>query len=177
MSTSSNDKTSSELPPEANSGGITDLREQVAALIALTISERTDSMRKGKGAAGSVGWIAAVTALLAAIGSSLGASQSLYMSTQINETQRQINARQKRLDLEGSRTAENSRIGNLYLYQKSCGAIPLDDTTKWNEYARCVFQTPTGQLPEGDFLQISDNKRFECLNLIKMCGFRELPSP
>ena len=175
MITSSSDKTNPELSPEAKPEGASDLREQVAALIALTISERTDSGRKGKWAS-SIGWIAAVTALLAAVGSSLGASQSLYMSTQISETQRQINARQERLDLEGRRTAENARIGNLFtFYQEACGQIPQDDTTRWDEYGRCVFQTPTGQSPTGDFLQISDSKRIECLKLSKMCGPRPLP--
>lgn len=178
MDMSSSEQTNQKISPEAEPEGVTDLREQVAALIALAISERTDSGRKGKGAAGSIGWIAAVTALLAAVGSSLGASQSLYMSTQISETQRQIIARQERLDLEGRRTSENARIGNLFtFYQEACGQIPSDDTSKWNEYARCIFQTPVGQTPTGDFLQISDPKRVECLKLIKMCGTRSLTSP
>lgn len=170
----SNAPSSNKDNPERSSGavskGVTDLQEQVAALIALTVSERSAPVRKDKWSS-SIGWIAAVTALLAAIGSSLGASQSLYMSTQISATQQEINARQRNLDLLGRRGAENSRIGNLYVFNPTlyCGQIPSDDNNKWDAYGRCVFQTPIGQEPTGDFLRIPDDKRIYCLKEIKMC--------
>lgn len=177
MSTPDNDNPTPQTPPAAAPADADDLRAQVAALIALAVSERREAPRKGQ-SAGSIGWIAAVTALLAALGSALGASQSLYSSTQASKIQQDIMDRQEKLDVNDRRGGENSRIGNLFtFYGESCAGIPLDEIDKWDKYDRCVFQTKPGQ-PPGDYRLIPDNVRLACLKQgeVNMCGRRPLPS-
>ena len=146
-----------------------DLRNQVAALIALTVKDRGNVSR-------IVSYIVAFTAFVAAIGSLFGSYQSLYVAIQTSQTQREIQERQKKidarqdeLDLRDRRGFENTRIGNLWISNPdiSCGAIPADEDQKWQSYCTCIFGGIFTR--DHNFRQVEDQKRLQCLIQIGIC--------
>jgi hypothetical protein len=146
-----------------------DLRDQVAALIALTVKDRGNVSR-------IISFIVAFTAFVAAIGSLVGSYQSLYVSIQTSQTQREIQERQKIidarqdvLDVRDRRGFENTRIGNLWIANPdiSCGAIPADEDLKWQSYCTCIFGEHCTR--DHNFRQVEDQKRLQCLRQINIC--------
>jgi len=146
-----------------------DLRDQVAALIALTVKDRGNVSR-------IVGVIAAFTAFVAAIGSLVGSYQSLYVSMQTSQTQREIQERQKQLDARQDKLDwrdhlgfENTRIGNVWISNPdmSCGAIPGDEEEKWQSYCTCLFGGNCTR--DHNFRKVEDQKRLQCLVQIGIC--------
>ena len=156
-----------------------DLRDQVAALIALTtenLRNTASDKKAGGNSSRMASFIIASTALIAAIGSLAGSFQSLYVSMQTSQTQREIQDRQKHLDarqndleMRNRLGDENTRITNIWISipQASCGTIPLDDNQKWQSYCTCLFGGSCSK--DSTFHQVADQKRLQCLIPAGIC--------